>query len=241
MILDPDFVTFDEGLAVNRSWSALSPSDQRAYLTLMSRFRHETRPSEKDRNGTLFRQDIHSIVEFINSSSDGRENRSIVCGLAISGTFLCVHIRQLKNFIARCKSSLNNSFQRLGFCQVDTKRMFVDCMAAILPSIACDPSSTRQWTVRHRPEHPGELVTGVFGPPFSGEAVEPSKHLPSGPSHSISAILVSERPKQQILTSSRRGEPPELSGVVTHSSRSHEARPWDKPSLQKDLEIVADS
>jgi hypothetical protein len=218
MILDPAFVTFDEGRAVNRSWVALSLKDQRDYLTLKSHFHNDARPIEKDRNGSLFREEVHTIIEFVNYTFDGREHRAIVCGIASCGPFLCVNVCQLKNFIGRCKSSLNASFRKLGFSQVDTKRQYTDCLTAILPTIASDPSSARQWTVRHRAGIAGETAISVFYPPCPSEAPLPPAAAAQIPSLSISSILVSQDFARQMISHEGRGSS-ELACVIRHTAR----------------------
>jgi hypothetical protein len=63
-------------------------------------------------------------------------------------TFICVNTRQLKDFLGRCKSSINGSFQQLGYVAVPTKSKARTCVLSLLPGLVNEPNILRQWTVR---------------------------------------------------------------------------------------------
>jgi hypothetical protein len=159
----------DETLSISPSWSSLSPQERSEYLDLKYHFHHDLAPNEKDRNLRHFRKDVHSILDFINSTTGNREHRAIVCGLAAHGRFLCIHQSQLKQFMGRCKSSINGSFRRLGFSQLDVKRDSLSNLVAALPSLEYEPSAQKQWSVRQRLGAEGESAADAFAPPFLGE------------------------------------------------------------------------
>ena len=89
-----------------------------------------------------------TILQFLEQSESGREWRCILAGVAFAGPFICVNTRQLKNFLGRCKSSINGSFQQLGYVAVRTKSKAKSCVLSVIPSLANDPNLLRQWTVR---------------------------------------------------------------------------------------------
>jgi hypothetical protein len=147
MALDVQSSFPEERMSTIRSWTSLLTEDRRAYATMREQFQGR-RPAEKFQNAMLFRTEIQSIIEFIERSPIGREHRSIVCGLASAGPFVTVNTRQLKALIGRCKSSINGSFQSLGYLAVKTRSKARECVLAILPSLKLDRGAARQWTVR---------------------------------------------------------------------------------------------
>lgn len=142
-----------DGLSIGKAWSALSTSDRETYVTLRNDFQRQAKPTNKERKRAIFKEEIKNIIGFIESSPQGREERSIVAGFAIGGPFICVNTRQLKNFMGRCKSSINVSFQDLGYVAVKTRGKAKEVICSVLPSLQRDAGARRQWTVRFSTQH----------------------------------------------------------------------------------------
>jgi hypothetical protein len=85
-------------------------------------------------------------LSYIERSSIGIEERSILVGVAFAGPYICVNTRQLKLLIGRCKSSINGNFQQLGYTSLRTKSG--ELLSTILPSLVNEMTVLRQWTVR---------------------------------------------------------------------------------------------
>lgn len=143
-----------DSLSIGEAWNALSSEDQQTYLSMRNDFQKESKPSRKDRKTAIFKKEIQMIIDFIEHSPDGREARSIVSGIAIGGSFICVNTRQLKNFIARCKSSINVSFQDIGYIAVKTKAKAKSVVSTVIPSLTGNAGFLRQWTCRFCPTLP---------------------------------------------------------------------------------------
>jgi hypothetical protein len=143
----------------------LSAHDQRFYSALRERFLQK-RSAEKGENALLFRSEIQTVIEFIDHSQIGREQRSIIAGLALSGSFILVNTRQLKHLIRRCKSSINGSFQHMGCLAVKPKSKARECILGILPTLRTDQGAIRQWTVRFNKSNSGTLfqMNGAVAP-----------------------------------------------------------------------------
>jgi hypothetical protein len=162
----------DERDSATPFWTALSADDKRSYAALRAEFRDRKHTSTPD-TPLVFRCEIQSVMQFIGHSPIGRQDRSIVVGLAISGGIVAVNTRQLKTFIGRCKSSINGGFQQLGFDAVKTRLKAREWIIAILPSLELDQSSLRQWTVRvgraDRPLPPVPGADEISARPFISE------------------------------------------------------------------------
>ena len=128
-------------------WKHLSEEDKTSFLRLRQHF-HQMQKTIKDHCSSSFSQEISSVIKYIDSSPNSRENRCAVAGLAIAGPFIAVNTRQLMSFLGRCKSSINGSLQNLGYQSLRSKTKARECVLSILPSFEKDASLLRQWTVR---------------------------------------------------------------------------------------------
>ena len=129
-------------------WSKLSQEDKLEFQRLRTNFHRSQKISSKDPRLVSFSNELHTILKFIEHSESGRECRTVLAGVAFAGPFICVNTRQLKSFLGRCKSSINGSFQQLGYVAIKTKSKARSCVLAILPSLVNDQNILRQWTVR---------------------------------------------------------------------------------------------
>ena len=127
---------------------ALSRADACEYTRLQESFIRTQNAHVRDRRVSSFKQEIDSIIRFVDSRPEDRELRALATGLVRTGSYLCVNSQRLKNFVRRCKSSINNGFQHLGFDSVKSRTRSNSCLAAALPSIATQSNLGRQWTVR---------------------------------------------------------------------------------------------
>ena len=132
-------------LCENDPTDLLSRIDAEEYRRLRESF---SSPATHDRHQATFQQEIKNIIQFVERSKEGREERALAAGLVYTGTYFCVNTQQLKKLIGRCKSSINSGFQQMGFLSMKMKTRARSCLLAALPSLLNDTGSSRQWTVR---------------------------------------------------------------------------------------------
>lgn len=131
--------------AINDPLESLTEEDKREYMALQESFRTS---QSSDRHTATFQQEISRIVRFVDICPDRREQRALAAGLIYTGTYFCVNTQQLRKLICRCKSSINNGFQQLGFVSLKMKAKAQSCLLSALPCLMHDAFSIRQWTVR---------------------------------------------------------------------------------------------
>lgn len=129
-------------------WNQLSQDDKNEYLRIREEFRKNQKVSSKDRRVVTFRKELMTVLQFLERGPDNLETRCILTGLCFAGPIVCVNTRQLKSFLCRCKSSINGSFQQLGYLALKTKSKTRNCVVAVLPSLENHQNILRQWTVR---------------------------------------------------------------------------------------------
>lgn len=130
-------------------WNQLSQEEKRDFLQTRNAFHQAQKGTGKDRRVVSFRRELLSVLNFIEKSEIHKDIRSILVGLCFAGPFICVNTRTLKGFLGRCKSSINGSFQQMGYAAVRTKSKARNCVLAVLPNLAEDQITLRQWTVRY--------------------------------------------------------------------------------------------
>lgn len=129
-------------------WEALSMEDRVELVRLYDDFRIQQKNPNKDKKNQAFQNELITLMEYIEHSDDRREERAILIGVAFIGQLICVNTRQLKGFLGRCKSSINGSFQQLGYVALKTKAKARESVLEVLPSLAREQNMIRQWTVR---------------------------------------------------------------------------------------------
>lgn len=147
-------------------WMLMSEEDRTEYLALRAKFRNHQTSTQRDRSTPSILQDLGQILAFVDKQAAGREYRAIVCGVYKHGNYLCVNTQQLKSTMNRCKSSINNGFQQLGFSSVKTRMR--QHLIDIIPCLNGDPVTLRRWTVRscettHEVAPPPPLPIPILG------------------------------------------------------------------------------
>ncbi|KAK8886472.1 hypothetical protein M9Y10_041935 [Tritrichomonas musculus] len=130
-------------------WNAISQDDRNEFIHLRNNFHHGQKISSKDRRIITFSKELSIVLRYLERSDENREERCVLCGVCFVGPIVCVNTRQLKSFLSRCKSSINGSFQQLGFVALRTKAKARNCVLTALPSLQNHQSILRQWTVRY--------------------------------------------------------------------------------------------
>lgn len=125
-------------------WKLLSDEDKEEYR----RMKKEFISNSSNRHGVTLSNDLNRIQSFNERNKENWEIRSIVSGVYFDPKqqYICVNTGQLKSLLGRCKSSINNSFQFLGYSSAKNK--IKQTVSSALPSLAHDASLLRQWTMR---------------------------------------------------------------------------------------------
>ena len=129
-------------------WDVLTTDEKNEFTQLRSQFRQNLHTSVKDRRVVSFANELRLVLQFIERDELHKEERSILTGVCFAGPFICVNTRQLKTFLCRCKSSINGSFQQMGYVALRTKAKARQCILTLLPPLASEQTILRQWTVR---------------------------------------------------------------------------------------------
>jgi hypothetical protein len=100
-----------------------------------------------------FQEAVDRINTFVVSEdSVATQRRSLVCGIIWCGDCIAINTRQLCLLLRKCKSSVNNGFQAIGYHRVTEDTEIAMALARAFPFMKSDLSQARQWTFRSIPD-----------------------------------------------------------------------------------------
>lgn len=130
-------------------WDMLSAEDIREYWALCAAIGALAtgRNADTSKLGS-FTAALSEICKYIEKSPQTKQIRAIVTGVCFAGPFICVNTKHLQKVMNRCKSSINNCFQHMGYLSIHTKGKSRSAVQAILPLLLDDSNAVRQWSAR---------------------------------------------------------------------------------------------
>lgn len=153
-------------------WNKLTEDDKNEFNKLKAHFHQNISSSGKDRRVVTFANELMAVLKFLDRDMIHREERCILTGICFAGPFICVNTRQLKTFLGRCKSSINGSFQQMGYVALRTKAKARNCIISILKPLMNEPAILRQWTVRRASDHTDFCYLSSFSVSLLPEVTE---------------------------------------------------------------------
>lgn len=162
-----------------RHWDLLEEIEQEEYRALQAKVSAQSNRNRRNKSAETFNEILESVKAFV-MKEDGREwKRALVTGLFWVTCFIVVNTKQLCILLQRSKSSINSSFQALGYSApadgLDTTNLIINCFDCFKN----DYNELRQWTLRAKVEAPKPFViprcipstktTEVLSPPSGDE------------------------------------------------------------------------
>lgn len=132
----------------------LSESDKCGYNSLRCMLAKPDRRNRRNQSCESFSEMLQMIKSYI-IRNDGHDwTRAIVCGIVWLTYFIMVNTRQLRILLGKCKSSINGSFQSLGYLpavpNVNDTSNFINTFSLLKDNF----SELRTWTFRSLPTYP---------------------------------------------------------------------------------------
>jgi hypothetical protein len=134
-------------------WELLSPDDQAGYTALQHDFCTPTRKNRRNRSIQTFGEILDEIKRFVVRYDDDDWKRSLVCGICWFDSRIGMNTRQLRVLVSRCKSSINGSFQMLGYGMTASGADCSNSIVYFMPILKDNFAELRQWTLRY-PDQP---------------------------------------------------------------------------------------
>lgn len=132
-------------------WELISDDDKCAYIYLRKALAAPTCKNRRNRSIETFSEIIDQIKSFVVRNDGDDWKRSLVCGICwLKGSSIAINTRQLRLIVAKCKSSINGSFQLLGYGSVPTGAESSSSLIKYFPFLKDNFAVLRQWTVRQK-------------------------------------------------------------------------------------------
>jgi hypothetical protein len=133
----------------------LSPADQERYQSLRSVVGSPDCRNNRNQRLDKFQEMLGAIRDFAEYSETDRSVRYLVCGVVSLNDGIAINIRQLRILLDKCKSSINGSFQRMGWIGLPLRDSILEEFVSKIPSLRANFSELREWSVRgYRPFSP---------------------------------------------------------------------------------------
>lgn len=131
-------------------WELLSEVDKAGYLSLREKIKKIHKNMAHDPQQTVFVTVLTEITAFTDKKDRDTWKRYLVCGLCWMDSSVAVNIRQLRVLLDKCKSSINGSFQRIGYLPSPSYPCSKMVLLPIFPMLKDNYNELRQWTLRVR-------------------------------------------------------------------------------------------
>ena len=166
-------------------WELLGEADRREYLKIQSEFSSSNPENRKYKSTKIFRDFIDRLKGFVKQDNVFDKNRALVCGIYWFGNSIAINTRQLMVLISKCKSSINGSFQALGYGTIPPGTNSSFALIRLFPHLAKNFGELRQWTIRQlinkSPNKSSSIETTVTQRAKNGPIPIPLVKTPSNP------------------------------------------------------------
>jgi hypothetical protein len=126
----------------------LSPSDQEEYYKLRALVSSESCRHNRHHRLDTFSDVLSSIRSYCERGDSNDGLRALVCGVCHLSDSIAVNVRRLRILVEKCKSSINGSFQRMGFLPFIGKTEALDRLTEKMPQIKGNYNELREWSYR---------------------------------------------------------------------------------------------
>lgn len=133
-----------------RYWNWLSESDRAEYNELKKELSSSNYKNKRNRSKETFATLLSKIKNFVIKGDANDNNRALVCGIVWLEKGVAINTHQLCLLTGKCKSSINGSFQRLGFGTMPTGTDSSGDLINKFPLLKSNFGELRQWTIRKK-------------------------------------------------------------------------------------------
>ncbi|KAH0792556.1 potassium/sodium hyperpolarization-activated cyclic nucleotide-gated channel 1 [Histomonas meleagridis] len=131
-------------------WELLTPEDQHGYEMLQKALASPECKNRRNKSNETFIEVLNTIKNYVVRGDEGDIKRSLVCGIVWLESGIAINTHQLSPLIHKCKSSINGSFQSLGYGTIPTGSDSSNELLSTFPFMRANFSELRQWTIRQK-------------------------------------------------------------------------------------------
>lgn len=128
----------------------LNDEDRIKYSELREQFSLPKYKNRRNKSNNVFKTMIQSIKSFIDKNETDKWKRSLVCGIVWVDDMIIINTHQLRILIDKCKSSINGSFQSIGYEALPSGEEYISHIISLYPFMKNNYAELRQWTARRK-------------------------------------------------------------------------------------------
>jgi hypothetical protein len=160
-------------------YDSLSDADKKEYGALRTIISRPCVKNRRNKSIETFSQIIECIRRFVVRTDADDRKRALACGICWIGDTVAVNIQQLSHLTSRCKSSMNGTFQMMGYGTIPAGCDAACALLDYLPGLRGNFTELRKWSVRQKIAHtPGPPETASLLLPETPAFITPPPLLP---------------------------------------------------------------
>ena len=129
-------------------WKTLSYKDQQEYAKLRKALSSPACKNRRNKSIATFAEIVDTIHNYVVQGDENDNKRALVCGITWIDDGVAINTHQLRLLISKCKSSINGSFQAMGYGTIPTASDSAGQLIQQFPFLKNNFPELRQWTVR---------------------------------------------------------------------------------------------
>ena len=131
-------------------WDRLTPEDKHGYEMLQKALSSPECKNRRNKSNETFLEVLNMIKNYVVRGDGNDIIRSLVCGIVWLESGIAINTHQLSPLMHKCKSSINGSFQSLGYGTIPTGSDSSNELLSTFPFMRANFSELRQWTIRQK-------------------------------------------------------------------------------------------
>lgn len=165
----------------------LTDQDQETLKQLQSALSSTGSRNLRGKQLKTFSDMINIIQKFCIRGDAYDWRRCFVCGICWLNNGIAINNRRFGCLLGKCKSSINGSFQQLGYTTAPSRSESYDSIVEAIPILKNDMPSLREWTLRIRNPNitPAQAVAAAAAAAAAVAAAEENGQIANPPSGQI--------------------------------------------------------
>jgi hypothetical protein len=131
-------------------WELLTEADQTTYRQLKHDFTMGNVKRVRNNRLETFEGVLDAIRHFAERGDNNDWRRFLVCGVCWMENAIAINTRQLRLLVAKCKSSINGSLQKMGYTTNMSHSESWKILFPHIPLLKDHFAELRQWTIRYK-------------------------------------------------------------------------------------------
>jgi hypothetical protein len=168
-------MTSNSEIELPQYWELLDDEDRNQYHRLREEFLAGNFRHTRNARLEQFDAILEKIRQYAERSDENDWRRFLVCGVCWLDNAIAINTRQLRMLVAKCKSSINGSLQKMGYTTHVSHSESWKILFPRIPALQGHFPELRQWSVRSKP---GMVLPVGLAMPLCNPYIRPGVMIP---------------------------------------------------------------